>query len=175
MILIIDLNEKPNSLHYLEFITPITDLIKNSKVIHFSNLKPKDLKANKIILAGTSLKNSSYLKQYKKFSWIKEINKPLLGICAGMQIIAKVFNSKITKNTEIGPTLITKSSNHKLFNNIKEVYSLHNLSITLPKYFKIHLKSKKSIQAIKHNTKEIYGALFHPEVLNKELILKFTE
>ncbi len=177
MILIIDLNEKQNSLHYLEFVKPVTDLItKQFKVVHYKKLKNKNLKKpSKIILCGTSLKNTEYLKHYKKFMWIKKINKPILGICSGMQIIGKVFNSKLIKETEIGPTRVITVNNHKIFNNIKEVYSLHNLSITKPKNFRIYLKSKSCIQTLKHEEKEIYCVLFHPEVLNKELITQFIQ
>lgn len=175
MILIINLNKYP--LHYYEFVKPITDLItKKHKVINYKNLRNKDLKqANKIILTGTSLKNYEYLKHPKKFNWIKNINKPILGICAGTQIIGKIYNSKLIKNIEIGPTIIKKTNNHPFFNNIKQAYNLHNLSITQPKEFKTYLKSKNTIQAIKHKTKEIYAVLFHPEVLNKELIVNFTK
>lgn len=175
MILIINLNDSP--LHNYEFIKPITDLItRKYKIIHYKNLKLEDLnQTNKIIISGTSLKNTNYLKHYRKFKWIKEINKPILGICAGMHIIGKIFNSKIINKTEIGPTNIKEINNNSLFNNIKEVYNLHNLTITTPKEFKTYLKSKNCIQAIKHKTKDIYAVLFHPEVLNKELITKFTE
>src|SRR3989344_8959443 len=132
MILIIDINEKPNSLHYLEFVRPIKELIKKkNKIVHFKKIKKQDLKkAEKIIICGTSLKNNIYLKESKRFLWIKTIDKPILGICAGMQIIGKIFNAKIKKNKEIGPITLTQVKKDILFDNIKEVYALHNLSIS---------------------------------------------
>ena len=175
MILIINLNK--SSLHDYEFVKPITDLItKKHRVIHYKKLKSKDItKADKIILTGTSLKNYEYLSHYKQFSWINNSDKHILGICAGMHIIGKIFNAKIIKSTEIGIISVKQINSNSIFNNVKEVYSLHNFSISLPKKFKCLLKSKKCIQAIKHNSKEIYGVLFHPEILNKDLIVKFTE
>ena len=177
MILIIDTNEKENSLHYFEFVKPVQDLIKKqSKVIHFTKVTKKDLnKAEKIIICGTSLINKEYLKKYKKFLWIKSINKPILGICAGMQIIGKIFNSRLKKSKEIGPVIVTQVKKDRLFENIKEVYTLHSIGITTPKEFQVLLKNKKNVQAIKHKKKEMYGVLFHPEVLNKEIIIKFAE
>ena len=66
MILIINLNKY--KLHDLEFIKPITDLLKDYKIIHYKSLKSSHLKqAKKIIIAGTSLKNNDYLKDLKNF------------------------------------------------------------------------------------------------------------
>ena len=103
MILIINLNKY--KLHDLEFIKPITDLLDNYKVIHYKKLKESDIKkADKIIIAGTSLKNNDYLKDLKNFKWIKDFKEPLLGICSGMQIIALLHKAKLKKSKEIGQT-----------------------------------------------------------------------
>ncbi len=170
MILIIDLNEK-EPLSYLEFVKPIEDILKKEnkkfKTKNYKDISKRDIeKSNKIILTGTSLKNNEYLKH--DFSWIKNYKKPLLGICAGMQVIALSFNAKLKKSQEIGLTTLKKNNL-----NIYKVYSLHNYSVTLPKNFKKILESEKSIQGIKKNN--IIAYLFHPEVLNKSLIADFVK
>ena len=169
MILVINLNKY--KLHDLEFIKPITDLLSKSKVIHYKKLKKEDLeKSSKVIIAGTSLKNSDYLKEIEKFSWIKNYKKPLLGICAGMQILGLVHGAKLKKSKEIGQIQIKTLKKDILLKDIYKVYALHQFSITLPKGFTTLARSSKCIQAIKKNNH--YGLLFHPEVLNKKIILK---
>jgi len=172
MILIINLNKY--KLHDLEFIKPITDLLDNYKVIHYKKLKESDIKkADKIIIAGTSLKNNDYLKDLKNFKWIKDFKEPLLGICSGMQIIALLHKAKLKKSKEIGQTQIEILKKDSLTNNLNKVYSLHQFSVTLPKGFVSLAKSNKCIQAIKKDN--LIGVLFHPEVFNKDLIKEFAK
>lgn len=171
MILIINVNKY--KLHDLEFIKPITDLLEKSKVVHYKNLEQSDIdSAEKIIIAGTSLKDNEYLNDLEKFSWIKSYKKPILGICSGMQILALVNGAKLKKAKEIGQTETKILKKDFLINNVKKIYSLHQFSATLPRGFELIAKSSKSIQAIKKGNH--YGVLFHPEVMNKEIIKKFA-
>lgn len=175
MILIVKTNKE--TLHDLEFVRPIEQILINLKVNfmtkHYSKVEMKDLKiADKVIICGTSLKDNQFIKDIKKFIWIKNFDKPLFGICAGMQIIGLIFNSKIKKKQEIG---FYQESFKKEFLGInlkKEVYHLHNNYCTLPEEF-IEFTSSKIPQAIKHKTKPIYGILSHPEVRNHEIIKNF--
>jgi GMP synthase (glutamine-hydrolysing) len=177
MILII--NTCKEKLHYLEFVKPIIDIVRlldlKYLVKNYKKLKELDLKkADKIIICGTSLYDNEFLKNITYFKWIKNFNKPLLGICAGMQIIGLIYNGKLKKKTEIG---FYKENFNKEFLGLigeVEVYHLHNYYVDFNKIscFESYCKNKIS-QAIKHETKEIYGVLFHPEVRNKELIKKF--
>lgn len=175
MILIIKTNKE--SLHELEFVKPIEDILSKSKIefksIHYDNLTKKDLEnSDKIVISGTSLKDNQFLEDLNKFEWIKEFQKPILGICSGMQIIGLTFGSKIKKQTEIGQQKISFKKEFLGLNSEVNVYMLHNNSINLPKDF-VEFTDSKFPKAIKHKSKEIYGVLFHPEVFNKEMILEF--
>ena len=171
MILVINLNKY--KLHDLEFIKPILDLLDDYKIVHYKNLKQEDLeKADKAIIAGTSLKDNDYLEEIEKFYWIKNFKKPILGICAGMQILALANGAKLKKAKEIGQTEIKILKQDSLIKNINKVYSLHQFSISLPKGFQKIAESKISIQVIKKDNH--YGLLFHPEVLNKNIIISFA-
>ncbi|MCK5150144.1 hypothetical protein KAJ87_04430 [Candidatus Pacearchaeota archaeon] len=165
--------------HELEFVKPIEKILSENKISfftkHHKEITKSDLnKTKKIILSGTSLKDNHFLKDLKNFEWIKETNKPLLGICAGMQIIGLLFNGKLRNKKEIG---FYKEDFKKEFLGLKgeqEVYHLHHNYTILPKDF-IKFTKSKIPQAIKHKEKKIYGVLFHPEVRNKELILNFVK
>ena len=186
MILIINICKE--KLHYLEFVKPIEDILKKEKIeyqtIYYKKITDKELlnkKLNKIIICGTSLKDNEYLENLNYFKWITfpKLNKPILGICGGMQIISLIFDGVLIENKEIGQTKIKfeYSKGHKKeFLNLSrnEVYLLHNYAV-INGEFEVFANSQELEipQAIKHKTKSIYGVLFHPEVRNKELISYF--
>lgn len=171
-ILIIKTNKE--KLHDLEFVNPIANLISEKTTIkHYSKFTKKDLeKADKIIITGTSLQDNEFFKEIKSFEFLKTISKPVLGICAGMQIISLIFGAQKKGQTEIGFYKENFKQNFLGLNKEQEVYHLHNNYTTLPKKFQ-QFTSSKIPQAIKHKQKEIYGVLFHPEVRNKEVIENF--
>ncbi len=164
-------------LHEPEFAKPIEKIIKENnlkfRTIHYSKLTPRIISSSdKIIITGTSLQDNEFLSHIGKFEFIKKYKRPVLGICAGMQIISLLFGAKIRKKTEIG---FYKENFKKEFLGLRgehEVYHLHNNYTTLPKNFESYTKSEIP-QAIKHKQKEIYGVLFHPEVRNAKLIENF--
>jgi GMP synthase (glutamine-hydrolysing) len=176
MILLINICKE--KLHYYEFVRPIEDVLKMNKIdfftLNYNEILQGDLdKAEKIIICGTSLKDNGFIENIDNFRWIRDFSKPILGICGGMQIIGLIFSGKIKKKTEVG-FFIEKFSNFLGLNGEKEVYHLHNNYISLPENFE-QFSSSDISQAIKHKTKDIYGVLFHPEVRQKDLIIRFCE
>lgn len=168
MILIISTCKE--QLSELEFVRPIALLIEDHNILHYSKVKPADIKAaDKIIIAGTALKDFEYLKG--NFSWLKECNKPILGICAGMQIIAKEFGFELEDFVTIGPQKVEVVNENKLTQGEFNAYFLHTK--TGIGDFKVLATSNGKPCMIKHPEKEIYGCIFHPEVMNEEIIKRF--
>jgi len=178
MILIIKTNKEP--LHDLEFVKPIENLLANGnrmfKTKHYEEVNSKNISnSTKIIICGTSLKDFDYIKDIKKFQWIKEYDKPLLGICAGMQIIALIHGQKLIKSEHIGMNKAIFKKEFLGLTGKHEVYELHQMCPTTQGEDFIKFTNSKIPQAIKLKNKPIYGTLFHPEVRNKELILNFAK
>jgi GMP synthase-like glutamine amidotransferase len=177
MILVVDLNFKKDSLSFSEFVSPIAAIVEELDeclVKHYLEVKQEGIrKCNKIILSGTALKNNATLNQTDRFEWIKDCGKPILGICAGMQITGLVFGARLNACLEIGMTQITTLKANPLFSSSFKAYSLHNYSIQPSPEFDVLAESVKCVQAIKHKQKDIYGVLFHPEVSNKKIIQHF--
>jgi GMP synthase-like glutamine amidotransferase len=177
MILIIDMNFKKDSLGFPEFVSPIVAVVEELEecfVRHYSELRQEDLSnCSRIILSGTALKDNATLKQTEKFEWIKDYDKPILGVCAGMQTIGLVFGARLERCLEIGMTQIATLNANSLFSSTFKAYALHNYSIQPSTEFDVLADSAKCVQAIKHKQKDIYGVLFHPEVRNKEIIQHF--
>lgn len=178
-------------LHYFEFVKPVEDILKKNKIKfftkHYLDLREGHLKnAEKIIICGTSLKDDLFIKDLNYFLWIKDCRKPILGICAGMQVIGLVFElQRQVKSLDIQSNFshilkkkIEIGYYHETFENFlglegeQEVYHLHNNYVIFPREFEEFTKSKIN-QAVKHKHKEIYGVLFHPEVRQKDLIKNF--
>jgi GMP synthase-like glutamine amidotransferase len=184
MILII--NTCKERLHYFEFVKPIVDVVKDVDkfvVIKYDQLNDAYIRnANKIIITGTSLQDFGYIKNdnpkdsMKLFEFLKTINKPVLGICGGMQIICKVFGCKLVRGQEIGLINVKFDRQFLSMQGNKQVYALHNMAIkedvVLKKHFDVYSKTKY-VQAIKHKDKQIYAVLFHPEVRNMDMIKDF--
>lgn len=100
--------------------------------------------------------------------------KPLLGICRGIQSI----------NVFLGGTLKQNIANHSnenhfiyLDNKYILVNSFHHQSIDkLAPNFKIIAESlDNEIEIIRHNTLQIFGIQFHPELIDYDISTLFNE
>lgn len=177
MILIVDMNWKKDSLAQYESVMPLVALIKKlDKVIvkHYSEVHSRDLaEYSKIILSSTILKDTTALREVEKFEWIKDAEKPILGIGTGLNIIGLVFGLRLIPCLEIGMIHITSIRDNPLFSYTFKAFSLHNFTVEPSKEFEVLAESSQCIQAIKHKHKSIYGLLFCPEVRNEEILKSF--
>jgi GMP synthase (glutamine-hydrolysing) len=162
MILLINICKE--KLHFYEFVKPVGDiLVKNNIkgfIKHYTCLTKRDLeKASKIIICGTSLNDDEFLTLAGSFDWIRDFDKPLLGICGGSHLIGFQLGYKRKNKKEIGLKEIDFTEDFLGIKGKKEVYHLHKYQY-LPSVFK-------------HPSKNTYATVFHPEVRNKEIILNF--
>jgi len=118
------------------------------------------------------LKDEDYLSG--DFSWLRNFEKPVLGICAGMQIIGMVFGGELKKKTEVGFYFENVDKDFLGLSGEVEVYHLHNSYVEFSEDFDIFAGEDVS-QAVRHKVKSVYGVLFHPEVRQKEMILEFVK
>jgi len=156
-----------------EFVRPIENLLlKNSfdfKTKHYSEISDAS-GYDKIIICGTALKDFEYLKDMNKFSWIKKYEGKLLGICSGVQIIATIFGMPLKEESQIG----TRKVNTLIANPLMEgKFNAYFLSSKQPILGKEVVPLTEDESVIKFKGKEFYGCMFHPEVLNSEIIIKF--
>jgi len=179
MILIINVCKE--KLHYLEFVKPIEDILDGEEIRyftkHYSEVNKKDLgKADKVIICGTSLFDNAFMNNIGKFKWIRDFDKSILGICAGMQIIGRIFAGDIRKKLEIGFFRERFVGNFLGLSGECEVYHLHNNYVSKWRNdWDVLCEGNGIPQAVKHKTREIYCCLFHPEVRQKDLIVNFVK
>ena len=101
----------------------------------------------------------------------------MLGICYGLQLIAKIFGGKIksiNKKREFGRAYLIKKKSSLLIKNFAKeknsVWMSHeDAVIKLPKNFSTIASTKNSkLTIIENKRNNIYGVQFHPEVTHTE-------
>ncbi len=128
-----------------------------------------------VIICGTSLSDNDFGDNMEAFGWIKDVKIPVLGVCGGFQVIGVTFGGKIASGEEIGYYFEQFDKSFFGLEGKEEVFHLHNNYVEFNEdLFDVFSKSNEGIvQAVKHKEKDISGVLFHPEVRQKEMILKF--
>ena len=140
-----------------------------------SNKLLKEINPSSFILSGGPKsvldKNSPKLNQK-----ILSMQKPILAICYGMQLITKNFKGKVKRSIhrEYGHTLINIKKNSPIFKGIKKnkfkVWMSHGDNINkIPKFFSISsFSDNKIISSIENINNKIYCLQFHPEVFHTD-------
>ncbi|MEC8339111.1 MAG: hypothetical protein VXZ40_00675 [Nanoarchaeota archaeon] len=178
-ILILNLCSKQDTLHHLEFVRPIEDIVKKKtskyEIKHYSDSLDYSTYSH-VLLSGVPLRDFEYENHLDKFSWIKEFKGKVLGICAGAQVIGSIFDEDIINFQELGLRKIDLVKEDAILENFSsplEIYGLHNKGFNSKlSFFDVLARSSKP-ELLKHKKKEIYACIFHPEVRNHILIENF--
>jgi len=180
MILLIDLCYRKDSLGRDEFVLPIARIVQNAgkpwAIGYYEDISTSDVEeADRLILCGTALKDQEFIGHLGSFQWLKTIQHPVLGICAGMQIMVRVWGGRIVRGEEIGMTDIRVVEQDELFEGREQfsAFELHNYSPIPPDSFRELAASSQYPQVIRHRILPHYGVLFHPEVRNEWVVERF--
>ena len=164
-----------------EFVRPVEDIIRKNNMSfctkHYYEVNDEDVnKVERVIICGTALKDLNYLDQIVKFHWLRKIEKPLLGICAGMQIICKLFGCELEEKVMIGRLQVSIVKRNKLSQeNQFFSYFLNSKAVKINEVFETFGISGDVACIVKSKSAEVYGCLFHPEVLNQDIIMEFCK
>lgn len=160
---------------------------KNKKInlipinsINLNNLKLLNLKPKGIIISGgnnlydfektkENLTRDKFEIKMIKFALKNKI--PILGVCKGFQLIAKLFKSKLVKIDKHVRTIHKLRIPNKYFGmSVKTLYinSFHRYAVkNLPKIFELIIKhDDKTIEIAKSEKLKILCLMFHPERKN---------
>jgi len=151
---------------------------------HYALEKIIERKPQGVILSGGP--NSVYEADAPQVpeDFYAKINAPVLGICYGMQLLAKDLNGKVSPSDvrEYGHAkLKVLSGETRLFESLPcslDVWMSHGDHVTsLPEGFRATATTGDVITAIENAERRIYGLQFHPEVahtpLGKEILRNF--
>jgi len=151
---------------------------------HFALEKILERKPKGVILSGGP--NSVYEEDAPQVSadFYEKIDAPVLGICYGMQLLAKDLKGEVSPSDkrEYGHAkLKVLSGETELFRDMPfelDVWMSHGDHVTaLPEGFHQTATTGEVVTAIENKTEKIYAVQFHPEVshtpLGKEVLRNF--
>ena len=101
-------------------------------------------------------------------AWIFKINKPILGICYGMQTMAAELGGQVESSAvrEYGYAKLNLHGTPHLLEGISDIWMSHGDKLThLPAQFECIASTQDTpIAAMADETRQWYGLQFHPEV-----------
>ena len=180
MILLVDHCNRKGSLSRDEFVGPVARIVGRAgyawEEVHFSELQSETLElADGIILCGTALEDNLFAAQAGKFAWLREVRVPVLGICAGMQVLCQTFGGRIRPGCGIGMTTVRTSAPAPILPEETEflAFELHTNTCDPPPGWVTLAVSETGIQAVRHPDQPLFGVMFHPEVRNDAVVERF--
>lgn len=171
------------------FVDPIKEALLTTKVdIHIKEYSEMlkdccDIDAYDAVIISASPKgnNANFDTRLKSFNWLRTTSLPVLGICAGHQLIGKLFGGELISDqeSEDGISTVRIQKKDPIFEGCMDEFTVeqhHNDSITLPKDFDLLATSLHCrVQAIRHKTKPLYGVQWHAERSNPDIIRNFIK
>ncbi len=149
----------------------LRDIGVESKLIENTTPVEKLKDADGIVLGGgPSLDRTGLCERY-----VRELDVPILGICLGHQLLAKIFGGEVGKGERGGYSEVKVRivEDDELFDGIPKeikVWASHMDEVKkMPSNFKLLAKSDIcEVEAMRHVEKPIYGVQWHPEVYHSE-------
>jgi GMP synthase-like glutamine amidotransferase len=158
-----------------EFVQPIARIVgQGARVKGFLDMGPEEVEAeDSVVICGTALADDDYLDDLEPFGWLRDTETPVLGICAGMQVIGLLHGARLVPGKEIGMTRVEPVGANPLVDAPMEAYGLHKYGLADLEEFRVLARSEGSVQAIVHRERPLYGVMFHPEVRRGNVVSRF--
>lgn len=166
------------------YAKPIKSLLPNSHIRHYMELDHLPSNTTKIVISGNSVfsANMSLREIKSRFSWLDTFEGPVMGICAGQQIIAEYFGARLARHDARGLKKFVVKHRDKILKGVKDKfngYVAHNFGAPLPEGFHILARANTAKAypeyLAKHNKKPIYILSFHPEFSEKQIVENFAK
>lgn len=142
------------------------------KSIYWHELPSYDISQHDaLVLSGSSIYSVRARKQIYALqkNLILEAQIPIIGICAGFELICDVFGTTPQKSDKkiSGILPLSPIAKDEIFEANREymVYEKHSFTVKSVKYPLVPLATTgTNIAVVRHESKLIYGMQFHPEV-----------
>lgn len=151
-------------------------------VRQYSDLPEIDLeKYDKFLLSASPMGDDILEHHLQFYQWVGSYGKPIFGICAGHQIIGRLYGADIIREDgmEDGLSYVTIDIDDPIFKDYgKEIPVIqhHRDSVTVPEDFlRLAHSSRCENQIMRHKTSPIVTVQFHAEDMNLLMIENFYE
>lgn len=161
--------------HGTRYIKELQDLFNECDTIEYKDFRKEIVeKYDYVVLSGGPTPVIYEIEEEKK--WLKETNKPIFGICLGLQILCLVYDDSLEYKK-----LDKNRKTNENFKFVNENYSMHyNHSYYfdhIPKDFIGELKYSKTrnvniLTYIRHKNKPILAFQGHPEITKNSFLIK---
>lgn len=177
MILIIDCTCQDHPLLRDEFVKPLENVVRKAGYLFRTiSLAEKSNPGcvNGVILSGTAIRDHEFLKEGLP-QWFDTYNGPVLGICAGMQLLTLSSGGSLIPDMKIGMAKIQVIGEDILFSGKEsfEAWELHKSGVVVGNSCLVLATSQTGVRGFKMMDLPRYGVLFHPEVRNEWIIHNF--
>jgi GMP synthase-like glutamine amidotransferase len=151
--------------HDTKYIGKVIQLFKSCDVMHWQNFNAERAETyDYIVLSGgpIDITGNNILEEKE---WLKNTNKPILGICLGLQILCLVYDETLTYNTlpanrKLNERVTFLGEDYNMFYN--HMYYFNQI----PKDFVGEIHNGILIY-MRHKTKPILAFQGHPEMTEK--------
>lgn len=168
------------------FVEPLQKIVEEagavSEAIEYEETLTADMTSyDGIIMSGSPRGDDIVDHHLPYFQWIKTCEIPVFGICAGHHITGKLYGAQLLRSVEkeVGDNFLYIRQKDPIFIGCPGRFLVrqnHHDSITLPKDFILLAHSQGCrVSMMRHPAKSLYTTQFHPEILNKKLILNFID
>ncbi len=173
MILVVDMSAREGSLAREEYARPIAESV-GGEIVHYRQLTaPMVAEASHIVLCGTPLRDNVVLDDIKRFAWLARIEKPVLGICVGAEVIGQVFGCELESAKEIGVVKVRVEATNPLADEDFEAYCVHSQAVVPNDQVEVFARSDACVQMFRIVRRPVWGIQFHPEVRNLQILQAF--
>jgi GMP synthase (glutamine-hydrolysing) len=167
-----------------EFTGPLEDIVSLSgagfDTIQYRQTLTTDFgNYHGVIISGSPRGNDIVDHHLPYFLWIKETSLPVFGICAGHHITGAMYGARLLRSVEkeVGNNRVFIDRQDAIFKDIPSpflAFQNHHDSITLPENFVLLAHSEGCRNSMmRHKDRALYTSQFHPETLNKEILINF--
>jgi len=148
----------------------------NVQIYSWDKIEQKSTKNSDLIVLTGSSKYSVLEDEYvykQQALLLKDTDKPIVGICAGFELIVHSFGGELTRKRKkiAGLRKLEILQDDVIFTGLENTTvreAHHYRAIDLPSSLIPLAKSTYGYEIIKHKNRFIYGFQFHPELETKE-------
>jgi GMP synthase - Glutamine amidotransferase domain len=182
MILLVNLAAKPGLLSRDEYVGPVARIVAAAgykwREEHFLKISRETIAgADGIILCGTALKDNAFAEHVQDLAWLRTAACPVLGICAGAEVLCLAYGGRLVPACGIGMTEVRVAEADPLLGGPRtfSAYEVHTFACEPPAGWTITAVSETCVQAFRHPDRPVYGLMFHPEVRNDAVVERFCK